>query len=480
MNEHVIVGSFALFLLGFTVIGALSTRASKKTPEDYLVASRSVNPWLAALSAVASNNSGYMFIGLIGFTYREGLGAIWLQIGWLMGDAISWSWVHRRARSRSEAVGASSVAGLLAADDSEQVSLPISVFAGLLTLLFLGAYAAAQLMAGSTTLHTLFGWPMWAGSVIGAVIVTIYCLAGGIRASIWTDVAQSIVMFGAMALLLGTCIAEVGGPATLIASLRSIDPALADLRPSGVSAGLAMYVIGFMFGGAATVAQPHILVRFMAIDSADSIGRARAIYFAWFVLFSVAVIAVGLYARVLLPELGAGHSGEALTTATESALPQLSIALLPAVLVGVMLAGLFAATMSTADSQILSCSAAITQDINPAWSNSVAAAKVATLGVGALALVIALHATTGVFALVMIAWSSLGATLGPVLLVRLAGQPLSGRLGTAMMASGLATVVAWSYTPWADVVFDVMPGIVVPLLVYAAARWGFRRADAPQ
>lgn len=479
MNETVIVGSFALFLLGFTVIGALSTRVSKKTSEDYLVASRDVSPWLTALSAVASNNSGYMFIGLIGFTYTTGIGAIWLQIGWLMGDAISWSWVHRRVRSRSEAVGATSVAGMLATDDSGGASRPIAVAAGLLTLLFLGAYAAAQLIAGSTTLHTLFDWPMWAGSMIGVVIVTVYCLAGGIRASIWTDAAQSVVMFVAMGLLLGMCLVEVGGPTGLMESLRAVDPNLARLVPD-LPGGLPLYVLGFMFGGAATVAQPHILVRFMAIDSADSIGRARVIYFAWFVAFSIAVIAVGLCARVLLPELGAGLTGEAATAAAETALPTLSMSLLPSALVGVMLAGLFSATMSTADSQLLSCSAAITQDINPAWSRSVPAAKLATLGVGALALAIALSATTGVFTLVLIAWSTLGATLGPVLLVRLAGRDLSDRLGLAMMASGLATVIAWKYTPWADAVFDVMPGIVVPLLVYTvarslAARGGHRR-----
>ncbi|MCP4599913.1 MAG: sodium/proline symporter [Proteobacteria bacterium] len=474
MNEYVLVASFAVFLLGFMLIGALSARWSKKTSEDYLVASRSVNPWLAALSAVASNNSGYMFIGLIGFTYREGIGAIWLQIGWILGDAISWSWVHRRVRSRSEAIGATSVAGLLATDDSGKVSRPISVAAGVLTLLFLGAYAAAQLMAGSTTLHTLFEWPMWTGSVIGVIIVTVYCLAGGIRASIWTDVAQSIVMFGAMFLLLGTCMAEVGGPAALLTSLETIDPALADPMPKDLAGGLGLYVIGFIFGGAATVAQPHIIVRFIAIDSVDSIGRARAIYFGWFILFSVAVITVGLYARVLLPDLGTGLTGEALSAATESALPTLSMSLLPAVLVGVILAGLFAATMSTADSQLLSCSAAITQDIHPAWSKSVPAAKFATLGVGGLALAIALSATEGVFALVMIAWSTLGATLGPVLLVRLAGRPLSSRLGIAMMASGLATVIAWKFTPWADAVFELLPGIIVSVLVYVAAGRGRR------
>lgn len=469
MAEAVIVGSFLLFLVLFTAIGALASRVKKTSSEDYLVASRDVSPWLIALSAVSTNNSGYMFIGLIGFTWRQGIEAIWITLGWILGDLLTWFWVHRRVRARSEAVSASSVPALLATDRDGTISRPIAVVAGLLTFFFLGGYAAAQLKAGSTTLHALFDWPMWAGSVIGVVIVSIYCMSGGIRASIWTDAAQSIVMIGAMTLLLATCVVEVGGLDALLTALRNIDPALVQLVPDGLAFGFGLYVLGLVFGGVATIGQPHILIRFMAIDATDSIRRARVIYFTWYTFFSVAAFAVGLYARVLLPDIGVGLEGAALTAATEGALPELSVKMLPPVLIGVMLAGLFSATMSTADSQILSCSAAVTQDIVPRWRQSYNASKAATLGVAALALVIALTATSGVFSLVLIAWSALGASLGPILLVRLANRPLSNGMAIVMMTSGLATVVAWGASPWADSVFKALPGIAVPLLIYGSA-----------
>lgn len=463
MHDLIIFSSFGFFLLLFTGIGILSSRHKSESPEDYLVASRDVNPWLIALSAVSTNNSGYMFIGLIGFTFRSGVEAVWITFGWILGDLLTWFWVHKRVRDQSEAVGAASVPALLATNRKGKINRPIAIAAGLLTLLFLGGYAAAQLKAGSTTLHALFDWPIWLGSVLGVIIVAVYCLSGGIRASIWTDAAQSIVMMVSMAILVGYCVVTAGGPGALMDALAAIDPALVDPVPNGLAFGLGLYVLGFVFAGIATIGQPHILVRFMAIDSSDSINKARIIYFSFYTVFSAAAMAVGLYARVIMPDLGAGLTGAALSTATESALPLLTVELLPALLIGVMLAGLFSATMSTADSQILSCSAAVTQDIMPRWSHSYGASKIATLGVAGLALFIALTASSGVFSLVLLAWSVLGAALGPVLVLRLAGRPLPTALTLVMMISGIATVVFW---PYPDSVFKVMPGMIVPLVVY--------------
>ena len=425
MNHTAVALSFGSFLFVFTVIGVLSARYRKSSVHDYLVASRSVNPWLIALSAVSTNNSGYMFIGLIGFTWRQGAQAIWITLGWIAGDLLTWFWVHRRVRARSEEVQAASVPALLATDEKGGKQRTIATIAGILTFFFLSGYAAAQLKAGSITLHALFDWPMWLGSLIGVFIVAIYSMSGGIRASIWTDAAQSIVMLVAMTVLLSVCVQHVGGISELFGALQNIDPKLVQFIPRGLSFGFAFYLLGFIFGGIATVGQPHILIRFMALDDVSSVQRARNIYFVWYTLFSIAAFAVGLYARVLSPEIGEGLSGEELVHATEGALPQLSVKLLPDILIGLILAGLFAATMSTADSQILSCSAAITQDIIPRWAESYRAGKLATLAVALFAFVIALTAAPGVFSLVLMAWSVLGASIGPILLVRLAKQPLT-------------------------------------------------------
>lgn len=470
MDQVVVIASFAFFLVAFTAVGVLSAREKKETSEDYLVASRSVSPWLTALSAVSTNNSGYMFIGLIGFAWRSGVEALWITVGWIVGDYLTWLWVHKRVRRQSEQVDAASVPSLLASDHTGRIQRPIAVAAGLLTFLFLGGYAAAQLKAGSATLNALFGWPLWAGSVIGVLVVVIYCFSGGIRASIWTDSAQAVVMIVAMSVLLTYCWLEVGGPGSLLVRLANIDPQLTELFPRGLEFGFLLYFLGFVFGGMGTIGQPHILIRFMAIDAVESVKKARTVYFLWYTFFSLAALAVGLYSRVLLPDLTAGLNGSAAIQATERALPQLAVEMLPAVLIGVMLAGLFSATMSTADSQILSCSAAVTQDMFPAWQNSYLASKVATLGVALLALTIALTATSGVFALVLVAWSVLAASLGPILLVRLAKWPLPSWLALTMMGLGLSTVFVWDASDWSSSVFKSLPGIVLPTVLYCLVR----------
>jgi len=495
--------TFILSLAGFTGIGLLSALRRRKTTEDYLVAGRAVPPWLTALSAVATNNSGFMFIGLIGFTYRHGLQAIWISLGWVMGDLLAWLWVYRRVRRVSGAARVNSMPALLgwrsrgqkagrprgpeagrpggpeagrpAGPEAGRPGGPeagrpagreqtVVVLAGALTFLFLGVYAAAQLKAGSTALQALLGWPPESGAVLGAAIVIAYSFAGGLRASIWTDAAQSLVMMVAMALLLGIAAQHAGAPTALPAQLAEQDPTLARWVPAELAFGLPLYALGFVVGGFGVIGQPHIVIRPMALESPAQIARARFFYFLWFVPFTLASFGVGLYARVLMPDLleAAAGAGElARVNASEQALPELAARLLPEAMAGLALAGLFAATISTADSQVLACSAAITQDAFPRWRRSYLASKVATGSVALLALGVALSAGRGVFALVLVAWSALAAALGPLLLLLLAGRPPGPRLAVAMAAAGVATVVAWERSPWADDVFKLLPAMAV-------------------
>lgn len=284
-------------------------------------------------------------------------------------------------------------------------------------------------------------------------------------------------MLGSMGLLLALAVAEVGGFHTLAARLTALDPSLMSLYPPDLALGFPLYFAGFLAGGFGAIGAPHILVRSMAIESTEAIRKARWVYYAWFVPFYAAAILVALYARVLLPELGLGEQGAQAVATAEGALPELAKALMSDVLVGLMLAGLFSATMSTADSQLLSCSAAITQDLMPQLSASTVAAKAATALVTALALAIAITASDSVFALVLGAWSALGASLGPVLLLTVFRQPFPTWLGLAMMGVGLSVVTGWAYTPWSAAVFRLLPGLLAPLALYAVWRM-LRRPSA--
>lgn len=283
MNTAWITGSFVGALSIFLLIGIGSARLSRGTREDYYLASRDVAPWLVGLSAVATNNSGYMFIGLMGYTYIAGLSSIWLMLGWIAGDFLASLFIHKKLRNAAAETGASSFAGVLAQWHRDNPRfIVLQRLAALISLLFLLTYAAAQLIAGSKALHVLLHWPLWSGAVMGALLVGIYCFSGGIRASIWTDAAQSFVMILAMLALVITGIKTLGGFDASIAKMQSIDGFMnwfpRDLPVPGVS-GAVLFALSWLFAGFSVVGQPHIMVRFMALDKPQHIVAARWWYY---------------------------------------------------------------------------------------------------------------------------------------------------------------------------------------------------------
>jgi len=463
------IWSFVVFMLLMTASGALSVIRKRRTTEDYLVASRGVAPWLSALSTVATNNSGFMFIGMIGYSYRLGLESMWMMIGWLVGDLIGWHLVHPRLRRDSARRDINTLPAFLG-DTRRGPDRVVVVAGGLVTLIFLGIYAAAQLKAGSTALHALFGWDMRVGALIGTGIVILYSYAGGIRADIWTDAAQSFVMIVSMVLILVFGYLEIGGWSALMANLEGQDPSLVALFPEETLLGVPLFVLGFVFGGFGAVGQPHIMTRIMAIESVRAVRAARRYYFLWFVPFFMASVGVGLYSRALMPDLPQRPIARGLDEPTELALPLVTMELLHPVFVGLALAGLFAATVSTADSQVIVCSGALTNDIRSRWRESYLASKLGTFAVTAVALSIALFAPEGVFALVIVAWSALGASLGSVLVARVLRWPLSTGTALAMMATGLLVVTAWKLAELDDDVFEMLPGLLAALAVLGVSR----------
>ncbi|WP_404364219.1 sodium/proline symporter [Marinobacter sp.] len=463
------IWSFSILLILITLAGAFSWVRKRRTTGDYLVASRQVKPWLSALSAVATNNSGFMFIGMIAFSYRVGIESIWMAIGWILGDLTAWLFVHPRVREQSGRIKAKTLAGLIGHHHGRDDRVLIAL-GGIITFVFLGVYAAGQFKAGSLALVAMFGWDMWVGITIAMFIVILYSFAGGIRATIWTDAAQSLVMIISMVMILVMAWLTIGGPSALFENLQEQDPGLVSLFPANLEFGLLFYLLGMMSGGFGSMGQPQIMVRFMAIESVKAIKKARRWYFIWFVPFFAASVGVGLYSRAILPNLPDRQIAQGITDPTELALPLITLEMLPAFFVGISLAGLFAATMSTADSQVIVCSGSVTQDVQPRWKNSYIASKVATISVAVLALTIALYAPEGVFGLVLIAWSALAASLGSVLLLRIFHLPFSTRTAVTMMIAGFGTVVAWHVSPFNDDIFKLLPGLAAAFGVYGLSR----------
>lgn len=463
------LASFIVCLLIFVVVGLASSRLQRNNPQDYYLASRSVAPWLVGLSAVATNNSGYMFIGVIGYTYSVGLSAGVLMLAWILGDLLASFWVHKKLRRMAIHHDQSSYIGVLH-QWAGFTDNRFRTLAALVALVFLLSYAAAQLVAGSKALQVLLHWPAWSGVVVGALLVALYCLAGGIRASIWTDAAQSLVMILAMGIILFSLVSALGGVETIVAGLHNI-PGFLSLDAAGVLLpgywGVALFFMGWLVAGFSVVAQPHIMVRFMSLKTEQGMARARCWYYLWFIGFYLMATLVGMMARLYLPNADGFDA--------ELALPGIAMELLPPALVGLVLAAIFAATLSTADSLLLSCSAFLSQDLLPGWFSSRYGVKLATLLVTLLALGWALLNRQSVFALVIFSWGMLGACFLPLILMALMRIPLSGVQALATMAAGCGSLLVWHFLGAGMVIngsglYQGLPALLASLLVVGVFR----------
>ena len=227
-------------------------------------------------------------------------------------------------------------------------------------------------------------------------------------------------------------------------------------------AGGILFAISWAFAGMSVIGQPHIMVRFMALDDQSRMLRARAWYYLWFLAFYAMATGVGMLSRVYL--------GDPAAFDAELALPTMAQELFPPVLVGLVLAGLFAATISTADSQILSCTAAITHDFSKKRLNTYMANKIATICVTLLALGIALSGNESVFVLVLVAWSTLASAFGPLLIGFALKQRIPQPVALIMMAAGVATVLLWRGDELGWIIYEIAPGMLAGLLVLFLAK----------
>ena len=421
------------------------------TTDDYLVAGRGMNPALAALSAVSTWNSGYMFIGFIGFTYTMGYSIIWIGLGSMIGQIVAWIWLYKFIQQSAKERDVRSLSSLV----SNVTGSPEAKLAAILSVLFLAVYAAAQLTSGGKALYVMLGWSEVIGILIGFVLVVAYCYAGGIRASIWTDAAQSSVMIIGSSLLCYVAMQEVGGISGLHEGLESQNANLTSIVPADLNFGVSLWIFAFFLGGLSVAGQPQVVTRVMTLATDQDRKTAMLWFFAWQTPFLLIMVIIGLASRVVFtgtdfdPELG---------------LPMLAMETLGPFWVGLILASIFAATMSTADSQVLACTAAFTDDVMPQISQDHKKTKVVTLVIAAFATAISIFGLyvpggDSVFALVVLAVYGLGSIFVPILIIRWAGYEPDTNHTMAMMLAALFTVILWSISGFGEDIFPSVPGM---------------------
>lgn len=443
---------FLLYLASTVGVGLWAARRGEDSEEDYFLAGRRLSGLAMALSAVSSGRSAWLVVGASAAAWSIGLSALWMFPGYILAEAWMFMGLGPRLRTRSAAVGAITVPEVLGAlplgPDGRAGSsrLPVRRLAALLTVAFLLTYVAAQLSAGAVTLEAVFGLDgtTW-GLGITAGIVLAYTLLGGYRAVVVTDVIQAGFMLVGLVALPLVGLARLGGFEALAQRLRELDPALLD------PVGGTLALIGGLCIGFGSPGNPHILVRHMSLGDPRQARNALVSGTAWNVVMAAGALLMGLVGRALYPQASAFAGGRSDGLYGTLALDLSADLLLPG-FAGFLLATLFAAVMSTCDSQLLVIASSFVRDLRGAAVSvrgSVGARGRSRMAVAATLLAaVALSFVTRlplVHGFVLLSWSLLGAAFGPAIVLVCYDRRTSARGVLAGMAVGAAIVAGWSY-----------------------------------
>lgn len=459
-----IYATFAVYLIAVLALGVVAWRRTGDLA-DYILGGRTLGRWVTALSTQASAMSGWLLLGLPGFAYLRGAEALWMAGGLLAGTYLNWKLVARRLREATAGLDDSLTLPVYLERRFEDHSGLLRYLSAAFILLFFTAYTASGLAAGGKLFEAVFGWPYLWATAGGTLVVIGYTFLGGFLAVSWTDAIQGTLMWFA---LLAVAIAGVwaaGGPWDVAGALREADPARLSLwhTPGGGTIGV-IGLLSLAGWGLGYFGQPHVMARFMAIRSAADVPAALRIAMSWIVVAMLAAVVVGWagFALVSPPLTGAD---------TEKVFMILTADLLPPVVAGVCLAGILAAVMSTADSQLLVASSAFTEDlyaklggVEASQRRLVRVGRLAVAGIALVAFVLAMDPDSRVLDLVAYAWAGLGATFGPAVLLSLYWRGMSRAGALAGIVVGGLTVILWSRLEggWFDL-YELVPGFVFSL-----------------
>ena len=466
MNGPLLI-TFVAYLLGMLALGLAAYRITETLP-DYILGGRRLGPVVAALSAGASDMSGWLLLGLPGAVYAFGLNQIWIAIGLALGAYLNWRLIAPRLRRYTEAMPEVLTLPEYLASRFLDESGALRILSAVVILFFFTIYTAAGLVAGAILFEETFGLDYATALSVGTVVIVAYTLLGGFLAVSWTDVVQGGLMFLALIAVPIMATIEIGGWDAAVDRIGSYDADRLEVF-SGLS---VIGIASLMAWGLGYFGQPHILARFMALRSSNDAPAACLIGMSWMV--------ISLYGAVFTGFVAIGYYNGTPLENPETAFIALTRDLFTPWLAGCLLAAVLAAVMSTVDSQLLVSSSALTEDIyRAAFRKKTGDRELVWIGRGAV-VVIALIATfiaadpdSRVLSLVAYAWAGFGAGFGPTLIVSLL-WPQTTRNGVlAGMAIGAITVVGWSNLEGGIFdIYEILPGFlagVVTILVVSSA-----------
>lgn len=462
------VAAFVAYLAVVTGIGIWATRFSSAGVKEFFIGGRTMNRFVVALSAVVSGRSAWLLLGVTGMAYARGASAVWSVVGYIVVELFLFLYFARRLRRFSEEHDCITVPDFFVARFGDPRGV-LRVLLAAIILVFMVSYVSAQFVAGGKAFSASFGMTPLSGMLLTAAIVLAYTMLGGFLAVSLTDAVQAVFMIVALVLLPVVAIARLGGWAVVTAGLAALDPTLVD--PLALSAGAAA---GFLGIGLGSPGNPHIIARYMSIRDERQLRTAAVVGTVWNVVMAWGAIFIGLAGRVWFPEVASLPGAD-----TENLYPALAQQVFHPVLFGLVIASIFAAIMSTADSQLLVAASCVVRDLYERvvmkgkelpQKTLVLYSRVVVLLLVAAACVLGLAASKLVFWLVLFAWAGLGAALGPTSILALYWKRTTRAGVIAGLVTGTVVTVVWELTPSLNgIVYELIPAFAASALATVLA-----------
>ncbi|GAB2796944.1 sodium/proline symporter PutP [Halomonas shantousis] len=470
VENNITIGiTFAVYLLVMLGIGIVAYKRTTNL-SDYILGGRSLGPWTSAISAGASDMSGWLLLGLPGAAYVSGVSASWIAVGLLAGTWLNWLIVARRLRIYSFVASDSLTLPDFFAKRFRDTSHLLQVISALFILLFFLFYTSSGLVAGGKLFETVFGLDYSLAVTIGTIAIISYTFFGGFLAVSWTDLIQGLMMAVALLIVPVIALTDMGGLSEAASRITAENPQLLEWFRDA-STGEALSFIGIVSSlawGLGYFGQPHILARFAAIRSEKDIPAARRIAVTWSALGLICAVGIGLLGLVYVPrDLADG----------ERIFMIMVNFIFHPVVAGVLLAAILAAVMSTADSQLLVSSSALTDDFYKAIFRKDASQKelvwvgrLSVIGIAIAAYLLALDPDSSVLNLVSYAWAGFGAAFGPALIMALFWRRMNRWGALAGIIVGGVTVVVWSkLTGGIFDLYEIVPGVIFAYIAIVVA-----------
>lgn len=458
------VASFVAYLAVVIGIGIASARFSSGGISEFFVGGRKMHRFVVALSAVVSGRSAWLLLGVTGMAYAIGASAVWTVVGYITVELFLFLFYARRIRHFTEAHDCVTLPDFYAARFGDRDGVLRSVLIPII-LVFMVGYVSAQFVGGGKAFAGSFGVDQRAGVALTAIIVVVYTMLGGFLAVSLSDMLQACIMIAALVLVPTLAIIDFGGLGPVIGELQTLDPTTVD--PFALSVGAAVGALGIGLG---SPGNPHIIVRYMSIADPDQLRFSAVVGTIWNVVMAWGALFIGLVGRAYLPDTAMLPNAD-----TEQLYPLLAAQHLHPVFFGIVVASIFAAIISTADSQLLVAASAIVRDLyekilrrdTPVPPHRlVLYSRIVVVALVLCALAVGLVAEALVFWLVLFAWAGLGAAIGPTSILALYWRRTTRAGVLAGLVTGTVTTIAWQYTPALEpLVYELVPAFVLALVV---------------